>query len=97
MPTKADEGLTERERYLFDLNGFVIVRGVLTPDELNRLNKSVSENSSLANHGEGSDGYKCRYKGFFEWGGDAKQDYVDDGHPVLWRSLIDHQVGRGTS
>ena len=80
---QADEGLSETERYLFDLNGYVIVRGVLGPGVLDALNASVSANSTLSNHGQDSDGYKCRYKGFFEWGG-------DHGHAHLWRSLIDH-------
>lgn len=77
------EGLTEREKYLFDLNGYVIVRDVLRPEEVAALNASVTANSTLANHGEGSDGYTCRYKGFFEWRG-------ENGHAELWRSLIDH-------
>lgn len=76
-------GLTERERYLFDLNGYVIVRSVLTPEEVRTLNASVSANTHLSDHGDGSDGYKCRFKNFFQWTG-------EDGHAESWRGLIDH-------
>jgi len=33
--------MTEDERYLFDLNGFLIVRGVLTPDEVKEANQAI--------------------------------------------------------
>jgi|AntAceMinimDraft_12_1070368.scaffolds.fasta_scaffold226206_1 hypothetical protein len=42
-----DEGLTARERYLFDLSGFVVIRRVLSQETLAVLNASVSANSEL--------------------------------------------------
>jgi ectoine hydroxylase-related dioxygenase (phytanoyl-CoA dioxygenase family) len=33
--------MSEADRYLFDLNGYVVVRGVLTPDQVRRANEAV--------------------------------------------------------
>ena len=33
--------MTEEERYLFDLNGFLIVRGVLSPEEIKEANDAI--------------------------------------------------------
>ena len=33
--------MTEEEKYLFDLNGFVIVRGVLNQEEIEAANKAI--------------------------------------------------------
>ena len=33
--------MTDDERYLFDLNGFIIVRGVLTPEEVKQANDAI--------------------------------------------------------
>ena len=33
--------MTEDERYLFDLNGFLIVRGVLAPEEVAACNAAI--------------------------------------------------------
>lgn len=37
--------MTEDERYLFDLNGFLIVRGVLTPDEVAEANAAIDRHA----------------------------------------------------
>lgn len=37
--------MTEDEKYLFDLNGFVIVRGVLTPDDIEEANKAIDNHA----------------------------------------------------
>ncbi|KAL3920593.1 MAG: hypothetical protein SGILL_003186 [Bacillariaceae sp.] len=39
-PIMAEE-MSEDERYLFDLNGFIIVRGVLSPEEVQEANKAI--------------------------------------------------------
>jgi ectoine hydroxylase-related dioxygenase (phytanoyl-CoA dioxygenase family) len=36
--------MSEREKYLFDVQGFLVVRNVLTPDEVARLNAAVDAN-----------------------------------------------------
>jgi ectoine hydroxylase-related dioxygenase (phytanoyl-CoA dioxygenase family) len=33
--------ITDGERYLFDLNGFIVVRGVLTPEEVQQANEAI--------------------------------------------------------
>jgi len=37
--------LTEDERYLFDLNGFLIVRGVLSPNEVEDANRAIDRHA----------------------------------------------------
>jgi ectoine hydroxylase-related dioxygenase (phytanoyl-CoA dioxygenase family) len=37
--------MTEDERYLFDLNGFLIVRGVLTPEEVAAANRAIDNHA----------------------------------------------------
>lgn len=42
--------LTEDERYLFDLNGFLIVRNVLTDDEVRRANEAIDKHQEAMKH-----------------------------------------------
>ncbi len=37
--------MTEDERYLFDLNGYLIVRGVLTPEEIEEANAAIDRHA----------------------------------------------------
>jgi ectoine hydroxylase-related dioxygenase (phytanoyl-CoA dioxygenase family) len=37
--------MTEAERYLFDLNGFLVVRGVLTPEEVLEANAAIDKHA----------------------------------------------------
>ena len=37
----ASSGLTPHEKFLFDLNGYLVVRGALSPDEVGDLNAAV--------------------------------------------------------
>ena len=55
--------MTEDERYLFDLNGYIIVRGVLTPEEVKMANAAIDNHAhemieradaSLRNAAEGT-------------------------------------------
>lgn len=39
--------MTEDERYLFDLNGYLIVRGVLSPEDIQEANAAIDERQSL--------------------------------------------------
>jgi hypothetical protein len=36
--------MSDREKYLFDLQGFLIVRGFLSADEVQALNKAIDAN-----------------------------------------------------
>jgi hypothetical protein len=38
--------MSEDERYLFDLNGYVIVRGVLTPEQVEEANAMIDKHES---------------------------------------------------
>jgi ectoine hydroxylase-related dioxygenase (phytanoyl-CoA dioxygenase family) len=40
--------MTEDERYLFDLNGYLIVRGVLSPDEVSAANAAIDRHTDQA-------------------------------------------------
>jgi hypothetical protein len=75
--------MTEAERYLFDLNGFLIVRNVLTPEEVAACHAAIDkhmddaiarEDPSLRNAVKGSPMYgtgppRLDLGGIFEWGG----------------------------
>ena len=37
--------MTEDEKYLFDLNGFLIIRGVLTPEEVEEANRVIDNHA----------------------------------------------------
>eukprot|EP00854_Cymbomonas_tetramitiformis_P027460 gene27460-33864_t len=53
--------MTPAEKYLFDLNGYVVVKNVLTPEELGLCNKKSS-----ALGGDGSTG-RADLGGLLEW------------------------------
>ena len=40
------QGMTEREKFLFDLNGYIVVPGVLTSEEVAALNAAVDANAA---------------------------------------------------
>ena len=42
--------MSDREKYLFDLQGFIVVKGLLSTDEVKRLNEAVDAN--LDKHSE---------------------------------------------
>ena len=37
--------MSDRERYLFDLQGFIVVKGILSPDEVKALNEALDANA----------------------------------------------------
>jgi ectoine hydroxylase-related dioxygenase (phytanoyl-CoA dioxygenase family) len=37
--------MTDDERYLFDLNGYIIIRGVLSPEQVEEANKSIDQHA----------------------------------------------------
>lgn len=67
-------GMTDRERYSFDVNGYVVIDDVLTPDDVAHLN-AVIDGRHLPPAVETIESQ--RFGGFFEW---------DEG----FRSLLDH-------
>lgn len=74
--------MTEAERYLFDLNGYIIIRNVLTPDQIAAAHAAIDAHLSdaiprsdpkLRNAVEGSPMYgsgppRLDLGGIFEWG-----------------------------
>ena len=38
-------GLTDHEKFLFDLNGYLVVRGALSADEIGELNAAIDARS----------------------------------------------------
>ena len=74
--------MTEAERYLFDLNGYIIIRNVLTPDEIAAAHAAIDaheheaiarSDETLRNAVEGSPMYgsgppRLDLGGIFEWG-----------------------------
>src|SRR4051812_28509078 len=46
--------MTDREKYLFDVQGYLLVRGFLTPEEVARLNAAIDANQEKMTEHEGS-------------------------------------------
>ena len=42
--------MNEDERYLFDLNGYLLLRGVLTPEEVAELNSGIDHHRETMTH-----------------------------------------------
>ncbi|AFY54776.1 protein involved in biosynthesis of mitomycin antibiotics/polyketide fumonisin [Rivularia sp. PCC 7116] len=57
--------MNESERYLFDLQGFLVVENVLTDDEILALRKLVDKQVAIKNQPEAS---KLRFDGLLSWG-----------------------------
>lgn len=90
--------MTEAQRYLFDLNGFLVIRGVLSPEELKRANAAIdkredqmiqrSENA-LRNAKEGTKMYgtgpgRKDLGGVLEWGAEDSRVFQSIlAHPKL--------------
>ena len=80
-PTADDDGMTEAERYLFDLRGYLVVKNALTPAQVADLSERLEQHRSDSRRLFGSD--RARYPGgesaafsaksLIEWGG----PYVD--------------------
>lgn len=85
------------DKYLFDLNGYIVVRGVLTSEAVSEMNAVIDRKSTamlercaeLRNTSAGSvlegDGLSCRKDlgGILEWGEDSRyfREILD--HPTL--------------
>src|SRR5712692_11760324 len=46
--------MTDREKYLFDVQGYLVVRGFLTTEEVGRLNEAIDANREKMTEHEGS-------------------------------------------
>lgn len=66
--------MTDEQRFLFDLKGFLVLESVLDTETLTRMRADVDERGprEVANSS-----FKSRFGGFLDWGPD-------------WRALIDH-------
>jgi hypothetical protein len=75
--------LTDHERYFFDLNGFVVRRGVLTPNEVEALNTAIE---LLGLPEPGSDISSQRFEGHLS-SARCFRDLID--HDAVLRPLIE--------
>lgn len=66
--------MTDEQKYLFDLQGFLKLEGVLSPEQLDRM---VGDCEAHGVSTQDNDPNKARFRDFFAWGED-------------WRNLIDH-------
>ena len=46
--------MTEDEKYLFDLNGYLVLKDVLTSEEVDRCNEAIDRHSDQLKEREGS-------------------------------------------
>src|SRR5262245_3511155 len=75
--------LTDTQRYLFDLHGYLVVPGVLDADHLRRLQSDMLEHGIT--NPDNNPG-KSRFDGFFAWS-DAWRDLLD--HPKVLPLLVE--------
>lgn len=66
--------MTPEEQFIFDVQGYIVIRSVLGPEQIARMLASISEHG--IKHAE-NDPTKSRFGGFFGWSDD-------------FRGLIDH-------
>jgi len=89
--------MNELERYLFDLQGFLVVEDVLTAGEVARLNAEIDRHTDGV---PGHDGSDARIGGFLAWDEPLFRDLID--HPRMLPYLkgllgegfrLDHEYG----
>lgn len=68
--------MTPDDRYFFDINGYVVVEDVLSPDELHRLNAAIDAKKLPVPQAD--DPHKQRFGGYLQW------------DEPLFRALLDH-------
>ncbi|MBO7743628.1 phytanoyl-CoA dioxygenase family protein [Paenibacillus sp. MWE-103] len=61
--------MNEKEKYLFDLQGFIVIKDVLTAEQLTKLNKAIDEQADIAPEAR---------KSFMLWEEQAFRDLIDD-------------------
>ncbi len=66
--------MSTEEKFLFDLRGFIVIRGVLEPSRVQRMRAEMDVKGIM---NAANDPFKSRFSGFLEWGQD-------------WAGLIDH-------
>jgi len=95
VPPPPPAAMSDSERYLFDLNGFLVVRGVLSPDEVAACNAAITAHAdeavarsdpALRNAAEGSSMYgdgppRLDLGGILEW---------DAGESRVFKSVLAH-------
>ncbi|MFE7573145.1 phytanoyl-CoA dioxygenase family protein [Streptomyces sp. NPDC057521] len=86
-----------REQYLFDLNGYLVVRSVLKDTELGALRQEVSDygvDAALEKHSYLHAGFPREYYDDAEWSGADGYRYLQDSYLLDWgpavRSLVAH-------
>lgn len=87
----ASSGLTPHEKFLFDLNGYLVVRGALSPDEVGDLNAAVDAHAHEAISRDGTALKNAKRAGVFG----AKGSRRDLGGMLNWeedafRKLLAH-------
>lgn len=97
MTSNFPKEMSEDERYLFDLNGFIVIRNVLTPEEIKEANDVIDRHqeqmierkeSALRNAVKGTNFYgsgpgRKDLGGVLEWGKDSKVFQKILAHPRL--------------
>ena len=64
--------MTDVEKYLFDLRGYIVIEDVLNTDQVTELNRLIDENHPGVNE----DSHKKHSGGFLTWG-QALVDLID--------------------
>ncbi|XP_041369685.1 uncharacterized protein LOC121383658 [Gigantopelta aegis] len=93
---------TDEVKAAFDKNGYIIVRGILAPEELNRLKKVLEENKDIESHQWATDdgeGRKSRLTAWLYPGNDVTGMYARSHRMVdtVSKILVQEQLTLPTS
>jgi len=96
MATAIRNGMTASEKYLFDLQGFLVVRGVLSPEELSAANAAVDHSNASLKERKGelrnSNGTAQQFSGDGSTGRRESGSILQwpKPHADVFRSVLDH-------
>lgn len=88
--------VSESQRYLMDLNGYVVVKNVFTKDEIAEMNKVVTANFEKVAHERLDPSIRNTKSGSAMSGSNPNRGRIDLGHILSWkdtphfRNVLDH-------
>ena len=86
-PDTTTAGLSAKQRYLFDLNGFLVVKGALSPDEVKAANDAIDANADKLHERKGQLRTSALYgRESSALAGDGETGRIDGGGMLGWEA-----------
>ena len=84
-PDTTTAGLSAKQRYLFDLNGFLVLKGALSPDEVKAANDAIDANADKLHERKGQLRTSALYgRESSALAGDGETGRIDGGGMLGW-------------